>query len=115
MDKTLARKWVDALRSGEYRQGKGGLRCVEDNSYCCLGVLLDVAAKEGIIEGKWEDDNDVSASYSAFVHANGELDVFTVDESLLTHHQQNPPIALNDNDGSSFEEIADYIEKEYLS
>lgn len=36
--------WTAALRSGEYKQGKGCLaRKQEDHdSYCCLGVLMDL-------------------------------------------------------------------------
>lgn len=33
-------KWVKALRSGKYEQGKSYLK--KDNKYCCLGVLYDV-------------------------------------------------------------------------
>lgn len=42
--------WVQALRSGEYRQGRGKLTRVEEDgseSFCCLGVLCDVAIKMG--------------------------------------------------------------------
>lgn len=41
--KTIGQKWVDALRSGAYIQGKNTL-CnlssvsIEENTYCCLGV-----------------------------------------------------------------------------
>lgn len=35
-------KWVDELKSGNYRQGKGYL-CNGDNEYCCLGVLGEIA------------------------------------------------------------------------
>lgn len=44
--------WIAALRSGEYSQTTGHLR--DDVGYCCLGVLCDLAAKEGI--GQWTDD-----------------------------------------------------------
>lgn len=37
----LARKWIDALRSGEYEQGQNCLRD-EFNCFCCLGVAADV-------------------------------------------------------------------------
>lgn len=37
MNKWVKRKWVKALRSGEYRQDHGFL--VTDNGLCCLGVL----------------------------------------------------------------------------
>lgn len=38
-------EWVTALRSGEYRQGKGFLRN-SDDEYCCLGVLCDLAGMQ---------------------------------------------------------------------
>ena len=37
----VGRMWVAALRSGEYEQGKDLLRA-GNNTYCCLGVLVDV-------------------------------------------------------------------------
>jgi hypothetical protein len=51
MNETIKRQWIDALRSGEYKQGKKKLRSTE-NQFCCLGVLCDLAAKQGI--GKWD-------------------------------------------------------------
>lgn len=39
-------KWVEALRSGEYRQGSGSLQA--DGKFCCLGVACDVAIKNGV-------------------------------------------------------------------
>ena len=42
MDATLKARWIAALRSGEYRQGRRLLRA-SDGSYCCLGVLCEVA------------------------------------------------------------------------
>lgn len=46
MDKLIAEKWVAALRSGEYKQGKGVLHNQDTNTYCCLGVLCDLFVKE---------------------------------------------------------------------
>ena len=46
------KRWVDALRSGEYKQGKGYLHNSSDE-FCCLGVLSDLAVKEGVMP-KWE-------------------------------------------------------------
>jgi hypothetical protein len=34
-------KWIDALRSGKYKQGRHCLRN-DNNEYCCLGVLCDI-------------------------------------------------------------------------
>lgn len=35
-------EWIEALRSGKYKQGTGRLRS-NDDCYCCLGVLCEVA------------------------------------------------------------------------
>jgi hypothetical protein len=40
MNKWVKRKWVRALRSGEYAKGKWRLWSREYGGYCCLGVLL---------------------------------------------------------------------------
>jgi len=45
MNKRIKSKWLKALRSGKYEQGKYNLRDSE-NKYCCLGVLCDIYAKE---------------------------------------------------------------------
>ena len=44
MDKKLKAKWVKALRSGEYKQGKGYLE--DRGKFCCLGVLADAVGRE---------------------------------------------------------------------
>ncbi len=44
MKKTIAMKWVAALRSGNYRQGTGQFRD-RNNKFCCLGVLCDISNK----------------------------------------------------------------------
>jgi len=44
MDKEVKQKWVDALRSGKYKQGQGYLRTPD--GYCCLGVLCEVLNAE---------------------------------------------------------------------
>jgi len=36
------RKWLDALRSGEYKQGRMALRTMDDK-FCCLGVSCEIA------------------------------------------------------------------------
>lgn len=51
MNPEIKARWTDALRSGEYPQTAN---CLRDNKgYCCLGVLTDLAIKDGVIEG-WE-------------------------------------------------------------
>ena len=52
MDPTIKARWVAALRSGDYDQGHGRLHSKDANgisSFCCLGVLCDLANKENIV------------------------------------------------------------------
>ena len=48
MHKEIAEKWVEALRSGEYKQTTGKLANVERTEHCCLGVLCEMAIKDGV-------------------------------------------------------------------
>ena len=48
MKKEIADKWVAALRSGEYKQTTGQLANVERTEHCCLGVLCEMAIKDGV-------------------------------------------------------------------
>ena len=62
MNPKVKKLWLKALRSGKYEQGYGYLR--NEGLYCCLGVLTDIAIKEGVIpldkvywyEGYLEDE-----------------------------------------------------------
>ncbi len=53
MNPIIKAEWLTALRSGRYPKGKG--RLVTDNggkkTYCCLGVLCELAVEAGIIDG----------------------------------------------------------------
>ncbi len=65
MDKIIKAKWVEALRSGEYKQGKGVLRGSDMTkpTYCCLGVLCDVY-KRHTGRGKWKTDQVLTSNGS---------------------------------------------------
>jgi hypothetical protein len=48
----VIQRWVDALESGDYKQGDGALSRKLNNGhrrYCCLGVLCELAVEEGVI------------------------------------------------------------------
>lgn len=52
VNKENVRRWVDALRSGEYKQGNGAL-CIynpraDEFRFCCLGVATQEAIKAGV-------------------------------------------------------------------
>jgi hypothetical protein len=54
MRRTVRNAWIEALRSGDYEQVEGALaKAVHDQGenvrfgYCCLGVLCELAIKQG--------------------------------------------------------------------
>lgn len=58
MKKDIKDKWLTALRSGEYQQAEKVLRSEDDNgraSYCCLGVLCELAMEDGV-PVKWHPE-----------------------------------------------------------
>jgi hypothetical protein len=55
MDLEIKRRWVEALKSGKYQQGKKALQT--DEGFCCLGVLCDLYSKEKNIPWRNRDNN----------------------------------------------------------
>lgn len=93
-------KWLEALRSGKYKQGKGCLRA--GDSFCCLGVLIDVVDPEG-----WCADR-----FQGYVHKYASSNAMP---NTVLRNKLELPLDLNilsgmNDRGKSFNEIADYIE-----
>lgn len=74
MNEEIKQQWIDALTSGEYAQGRKVLR-TKDNTYCCLGVLCDLAVKKGI--ARWAKRKD--SEDWAIVHIDEDIDDATAD------------------------------------
>jgi hypothetical protein len=70
-------RWLEALRSGGYKQARGQLKVasIDGDRFCCLGVLCDLAAQEGLIYWVWETGEEAP---SAVVAANPSLKTQTV-------------------------------------
>lgn len=49
--------WVDALESGQYKQGSQLLRF--NDEYCCLGVACEVAIKHGVTIDTYQDSEGI--------------------------------------------------------
>ena len=122
MKKEIAEKWVQALRSGEYKQGSYVLHNTSNNNYCCLGVLCDIYQKEGnkfnsVSEGNWgaETDNGFENLPATFFDDRPdvlpEVVMKWADISCSSGGCVGSNLAaLNDDDGYTFDEIATVIE-----
>jgi hypothetical protein len=104
MKKELRDAWVKALRSGEYTQSQCELKSVTEDdlaSYCCLGVMCEVAGKS-IPRGA----ETMDLHHELIVLRDTmELGDFDSDGSY-----QKRLAVMNDEDGLTFGEIADWIE-----
>jgi hypothetical protein len=134
MNKTIATKWVKALRSGKYKQGEAYLCQITSKGkrHCCLGVLTEMyqaeqkakkkkalPAKVGKIYADASFDvvkygsgecaaEELPVAVKRWAGMEGRLGEFDVESDgyfgSLSH--------MND-DGCSFKKIANFIEKNY--
>lgn len=105
MDAELKKKWIRALRSGKYKQGRYRLYSNFTDSYCCLGLLCDLLDRT-----KWQKDE---WDYWAWGNREDALPETVRRKVKLSPKQQGSLIRMNDQEGKTFSEIADYI-KEHL-
>lgn len=104
------KRWIAALLSGEYEQENGSL-CRETQgklAFCCLGVLCDLAAKDG--GAQWKPYLGKLTVHGDASKLPKKIRVFmgmtTEDECAL--------IDANDSDGLSFKDIAKLIRTEIM-
>jgi hypothetical protein len=128
-NKDVITRWIDALRSGEYHQGRAVLArfttSEQDGAipirYCCLGVLCELAVQDRIIDPAAHSEDSKSLRYDgqgavvstavqawAGITEDGEF----VDDPYLDIRQALT--SLNDDEGYTFSEIADEIELKIL-
>jgi len=117
------RAWLKALRSGDYQQSRFVL--MEDNGKCCgFGVAIDVLKDDwwvrvpGQFPPHWcpqsmlnRDDDPLTAIVSEWFkkpRGGDEIDFLDSVDSFTAKI-----ISLNDTQGMSLAEIADYIEKNH--
>ena len=98
----VKRRWVEALRGGEYAQCRISLR--RGNSFCAMGVLHDIIDPTG-----WDE-------YEGFSYRDGETFYAQTTPQILTDYGiptqiKRDVVEMNDSQHRKFPEIADYIEQ----
>ena len=105
--KNVLKLWVAALRSGKYKKCKGELR--KGNKFCVLGVLCDLHRKHGPIKdrAKWaKEDGGNSYSYGDLFFSAPRCAEKWASINCYGELSYN-----NDDDGSSFKQLAKKIER----
>lgn len=114
MKKSVMKKWVKALRSGEYRQGKDRLVDGKDR-FCCLGVLCNISPAR---EGRWVKDTKRGWCFSGPDKTNEGAPTPNV-KKWAGLKSDNPIIGAhnlaeyNDDLNYTFDQIADLIEENW--
>lgn len=108
MNSEIKTKWLEALRSGKYDQGKGYLH--SKNSYCCLGVLANL--RDDI---SWIESSEETGVFCPYTTEMEESDSCLLPSEIVSWAGLNGTacvalVNLNDTVGKTFNEIADYIE-----
>lgn len=103
LPKEFAEKWLEALRSGEYEQGYGCL--FTNNRFCCLGVGC-------VILGA---DKNTMDEKEMTISSDWEIEILKIENFFPKELQETKLmedlIRFNDDEGFSFNEIADWIEE----
>lgn len=105
MDKALKKKWVSALRSGKYKQGKDRLRQTNTHGetvFCCLGVLCEI--QDNVV---WSSQDHHYRKIQTYPSIIGVDKVSVPGGPPMSHARV---IAERNDAGVSFQEIADSIE-----
>lgn len=113
----VAQKWVEALRSGKYKQAKGQLAIHDEKGavkYCCLGVLCELAVAEGIVKKKEKGKSHVIV----YGQRDDLLPVkvqkwagLKTNNGKVSQELQGRSLAVLNDEGISFKKIARLIEQ----
>ena len=107
MNGDVKAKWVAALRSNEYKQGR--VKLEHRGGFCCLGVLCALAERDGvavtrdggeILGGGLESQSAVRKWAELDTDVGGFVTIGGVYRPLTSHNDR----------GRTFAEIADAIE-----
>lgn len=112
MNSDVKEKWLAALRSGRYTQGREYLKTADALgrvSHCCLGVLSEVMGVPS--KPRYAEDRTLNFQYPGYTPASGYPDPdWAYDACDLLNDDMYALAEMNDR-GDSFEEIADWIEE----
>ena len=102
MKRAIKVKWIEALRSRKYRQGKGCL--LWSGGYCCLGVLCHVVDPKMKF---WEPSSGkLPRKIATMCSCKCDPSVVVASSGVRT------TLSLLNDEGTSFKKIANLIEEQ---
>lgn len=126
-NKNNIKLWVDALRSGEFSQTQramhraGPLALVGDDylpaGHCCLGVACEIAVKNGLDLDDWSSAGYLPYEAMDWLGFNSINPIIAQGPTLgePAHTGDITAAFANDALGWTFDQIADAVEKRFLT
>ena len=111
MNQEMKIKWLEALRSGKYKQAVSRLMLKDHRGqrYCCLGVLCEISGL-----GEWTEEPSYSNVHE-FIYNRGHFASNlppAMREALgISDDDIETLVNMNDLTKASFTQIADWIER----
>lgn len=102
--KDTTKRWIEALRSGKYKQGRDYLKI--HDQYCCLGVMCDIHDS-----GEWK-----LWGYVSYYHGFARLppqavyELYTPNNTKDVNRRIMRALSFLNDKGMNFNEIANIIE-----
>lgn len=99
--------WCNALESGEYQQRQHKLKT--GGGFCCLGVLTDLAVKDGV--GRWTADEHFTYTAEPFGRTESEYlalpEAVKVWAGLKPYSQVGVAVPKHEREGISLADVND--------
>lgn len=108
--------WVEALRSGDYKQGLGMLSNLDEKDirHCCLGVACEVYNRRKDVLSVRIDDKETALPFKVAkwygLYEDPPLNDIAADGEPVQYTATH----WNDEMSATFDQIADMIEATYL-
>lgn len=104
----VKRLWIEALRSGRYQQGRRKLKDVRQRTFCCMGVLCEVAVEAGLKVDYSAHGYECSSVPTAVAEWAG----FQYDGRKVFIGMHSLYLTQHNDGGATFAQIADAIEEQ---
>lgn len=126
LDPEVKVQFLEALRSGDYEQGRLQLRTYGDK-FCCLGVLTDLAVKAGVV--RWVESEHGWGVQEKLPNGTEQINTTDLSDKVMrwaglevetcrsgniftsTNYSEDNLMHFNDENNLSFEQIADIVEE----
>ena len=118
MNQDVKKLWVEDLRANGDKQGRHGLHNLENNTFCCLGRLCELAISSGVeVETGIDSGTPIWSTYDGRTGYPPEsvcnwAGIGKGKDIVVTIAGSTNSLPAHNDSGASFAQIADAIESQ---